>query len=55
MYRNAVKYKEHGWLAPGSHAMELYQAKKFEELDKHLKQLDIDKRKLEGTYRDKSA
>ncbi len=34
MYHNAVKYKD-GWLAPGSHAMELYQAKKFKELDEH--------------------
>lgn len=38
MYHNAVKYKD-GWLAPGSHAMELYNAKKFKELDAHCKLL----------------
>ena len=47
MYRSAVKYKD-GWLAPGSHALELYEAKKFAELDKHLAELDKAWRKLEG-------
>ena len=48
MYRNAVKYKD-TWLAPGSEAMEMYQAKQFKKLDEHLAALDKAKRKLEGT------
>lgn len=48
MYRNAVKYKDHGYLAPGSFAMELCQARKWKELDKHLAELDKTWRKLEG-------
>lgn len=48
MYLNAVKYKDQGYLAPGSHAMELYQAKKFKELDKHLAELEKAFNKLEG-------
>lgn len=47
MYRNAVKYKDI-WLAPGSHAKQLYDEKKFAALDKHLKELDIAYRKLSG-------
>lgn len=47
MYRDAVKYKD-TWLAPGSEAMELFKAKKFELLDKHLKALDEAFRKLSG-------
>lgn len=47
MYRNAAKYKDI-WLAPGSYAMELYQAKKMQELDKHLAELDKQWKKLEG-------
>lgn len=48
MYRSAVKYKHHGYLAPGSYAMELYQSKKYAELDKHLAELDKQFKKLEG-------
>lgn len=48
MYLNAVKYKDQGYLAPGSHAMELYQAKKFAQLDKHLAEIDKIWRKSEG-------
>lgn len=44
MYLSAVKY-----LAPGSDAMELYQAKKFAEFDKHLAKLEEAKRKMEGS------
>lgn len=51
MYLNAVKYKDFGWLAPGSVAMSLYDAKKFEELDKHCKALAEAKDKLEGIKR----
>lgn len=47
MYRDAVKYKD-TWLAPGSEAMELFKAKKFAALDKHLKGLDEAYRKLTG-------
>jgi len=45
MYLNAVKYKDHGYIAPGSLAMELYQAKKWSELDKHMAELDKDYKK----------
>lgn len=48
MYLNAVKYKDQGYLAPGSYAMELYQAKKFAELDKHLAELTKTFNKMEG-------
>lgn len=51
MYINAVKYKDYGWLAPGSDAMELYKAGKFEVLEKHLKALSDAKDKLEGVKR----
>ena len=47
MYRNAVLYNG-VWLAPGSEAMELYQTKQWEKLDKHLAALDKAKRKMEG-------
>lgn len=47
MYLNAVKYKG-VWLAPGSDAIELHLMKDFTKLDKHLKELDDAKRKLEG-------
>lgn len=47
MDRRAVKYKDE-WLAPGSDAMELYQTRQFDKLDKHLAALDKAKRKLEG-------
>lgn len=47
MYRAAVKYAD-TWLAPGSHAMELYQKKDFVELNRHLDYLDREWRKLEG-------
>lgn len=48
MYLKAVKYKNYGWLAPGSDAMKLYEAMKFNVLDKHCKALDDAKAKLEG-------
>lgn len=38
MYRNAIKYKGL-WLAPGSRAHQLHEEKKFEELDKHIKEV----------------
>jgi len=47
MYRNAIKYKN-TWLAPGSYAKQLHDEKKFEALDKHLKELDVAFRKLSG-------
>lgn len=49
MYRNAVRYKDGSWLAPGSHAFELYHSKDpkaRQELDKHIKKLDADERIL---------
>lgn len=49
MYRNAIWCNGHGYIAPGSHAMELYQAKKFAELEKHLAEVDKAFKKLEGT------
>lgn len=36
MYRTAINYKGL-WLAPGSKALQLYQDKKFKELDAHIK------------------
>lgn len=48
MYLNAVKYKNHGYIAPGSLAMELYQAKKWSELDKHMAELDKAYKKAGG-------
>ena len=45
MYVKAVKYKD-GWLAPGSRAYELYQERKFKELDQHLKEVEERARKL---------
>jgi hypothetical protein len=48
MYLKAVKYKDFGYLAPGSVAMELYEAKKWKELDAHCKELDKQFKKLEG-------
>lgn len=47
MYLKAIKYKDI-WLAPGSYSMELFESKKFQELDAHLKELDIAYRKLSG-------
>lgn len=47
MYRNAVKYKG-VWLAPGSHSKELFDEKKFDVLDKHLKAQDVAYRKESG-------
>lgn len=49
MYHNAVNYKDQGYLAPGSQAMELYQAKKFAALDKHLAELTKTFNKMERT------
>lgn len=40
VYRGAVQYKG-VWLAPGSHAFQLYQDKKFKELDQHNKALYV--------------
>jgi hypothetical protein len=45
MYKSAVKYYS-TWLAPASRALELYHAKKFKELDAHLKDLDKKERNL---------
>ena len=47
MYKNAIKYKDE-WIAPGSYAMQLYQEKKWQALDKHLAELDKAYKKLEG-------
>lgn len=47
MYAKAVKYKD-VWLAPGSEAFSLHADKKFEQLDKLLKQCAEAKTKLEG-------
>lgn len=54
MYHNAIKYGVYGWLAPGSFAFELYQAKKFGELKIHLIKLDEDKHVLEGATREQA-
>jgi len=51
MYLNAVRYKDKGYLAPGSHAMELYLDKKDKNhalLDKHLAEVDKLWKKIEG-------
>lgn len=50
MYRDAVKYKEFGWLAPGSDAMELYKSKKWKELDNHCRELERKSKELEERY-----
>jgi len=47
MYTKAVKYKD-VWLAPGSEAYSLYEAKDWKKLDALLKETDNAKRKLEG-------
>lgn len=47
MYKNAVKYKD-TWLAQGSVARSLYDEKKWQELDKHLAELDKVWKKMEG-------
>lgn len=49
MYKNAKLYKG-VWMAPGSEGMRLLNDGKLKELDKLLKELDVAKRKLEGTY-----
>lgn len=49
MYRDAVRYKDGSWLAPGSKAMELYQSKEpkaKQELEKHIKAMDVKEREL---------
>ncbi|WYW00762.1 hypothetical protein Voja6_00082 [Pseudomonas phage vB_PpuM-Voja-6] len=51
MYRSAVKYKDHGYLAPGSRAFELYHDKSdkgHKLLDQHMAEVDAAWRKLEG-------
>ena len=45
VYRGAVQYKG-VWLAPGSHAFQLYQDKKFKELDQLMKEVAERDRKL---------
>ena len=45
MYRNAVRYKGI-WLAPNSRAFQLYQEKKFKELDIHMKEVDEREKRL---------
>lgn len=46
MHSKAVFYKG-GYLMPGSKAIQLYEEKKFKELDYHLQGLEIAKRQLE--------
>ena len=49
MYRNAVQYKG-VWLAPNSQAFQLYQDKKFRELDQLMKEVaERDRQLMEGT------
>lgn len=45
MYRNAVQYKGI-WLAPNSQAFQLYQDKKFKELDQLMKEVAERDRKI---------
>lgn len=47
--KNAVLYKG-VWLAKTSMAYALYDSKRFEALDKHLKQLDQNERELLKRY-----
>ena len=47
MYKQAVKYRD-TWLAPASKGLEMFQEKKFKELDAHLKELDRKERQLVG-------
>lgn len=54
MYSKAIKYGVYGWLAPGSDAFEMYHAKKFTELKRHLEKLDEDKHVLEGATREQA-
>jgi len=55
MYRNAIKYGVYGWLAPGSHAYELHQNKKWAELKAHLTKLDEEKHILEGATKEEAC
>lgn len=51
MYLKAVRYKNHGYLAPGSDAFELYHDKTdkgHKRLDQHMANLDKAWKKLEG-------
>ena len=50
MYIKAIKYKDI-YLAPGSQAYQLYEDKKFQELDKHLKTLDQAEAELVKRYK----
>ena len=45
MYKSAVKYRD-TWLAPASKGLEMFQDKKFKELDQHLKELDRKEKQL---------
>lgn len=45
MYKSAVKYRG-TWLAPASKGLEMFQDKKFKELDAHLKDLDRKEKQL---------
>lgn len=47
MIKGTVEYKGE-YIAPGSHAMELYEAKKWQELDKHLAELNRVYKKMRG-------
>ena len=47
MYLKEVKYKD-GWLAPGSRALELLEAKKPKELEKHMAEVEANYKKLIG-------
>lgn len=46
---NMVKYKD-TYLAKGSEALKLYEAKDFKKLDKHLKELDKNLKELMERY-----
>lgn len=47
MYLKAINYKG-DWLAPGSHAYKLYEERRFNELQEHLKQVKETAKKLEA-------
>lgn len=53
MNKRSVRWKDGTWLDPNSHAFELYQAKKFKELEQHLKQLNANAQALLIRYESK--
>lgn len=54
MNKKCIKYKD-CYLDPNSKCYELYHSKNFKELDKLIKKLDVDYKKLTGEIKDATA